>query len=461
MDLMTFQYKISWSLVAVVVFLSCDDRRRVLCAPEVEVNQIYVDSQVPEPNSHFIGKKEVNNGTPNKHLYTKQSKENSHCYQSSQSSDSSCEHLPSDMTTEGKTDKKESVENVQSNLNDDRSRDRSGLPSSMLQTGIDGIVDQVDGLVDQVLQSKIKAMRELEYIMEQVSSSRARVMEELDSMMGRVSDSVSESRLQVLGSFDALKEKVAESRRAVVRSLDEVMDTVARGQLQEELQALLDQVAHSQVMQDIQALPEGIRNSLLSVRNRSYVVSGIAMAVTAAILMMGVAYCYCCTNDSWSWAYHLQPLHLADLQDNSEQEGERHSEITELLHNNKPSTDHSTPTQDKYDENISLNNNSESAISKQKTKKLGIARCSKQHLGSHSYIEDRYDRSGGESELSPEGHNNARPETDSGFLEQLPSFSDHCEEKGTPNHEHVEDGDDRFDGLQDEGGEDASTLLPT
>ena len=51
---------------------------------------------------------------------------------------------------------------------------------------------------------------------------------------------------------------------------------------------------------------------LLSVRNRSYVVAGIMMAITAAILLIGVLYYAWCHSDGWSWAYWHIPLNMPD-----------------------------------------------------------------------------------------------------------------------------------------------------
>jgi len=203
----------------------------------------------------------------------------------------------------------------------------------------------------------------------------------------------------------------------VMRSLDEVIDTVAHSQLQEELQHVLDQVAASKVMKDIKALPEGIRNSLLSVRNRSYVVSGVLMAITAAILMVGVVYCYWCTNDSWSWAYHMQPMDLPSLEDTSPDDGDSRSETSQLV-DGKPTSANGTARggPDKFNgKRSSLSNGNGITISKLKTK-LVIAKCSKHHLVSHSYIEG-CDSSCEDSFFSLDKESN-KSEADSGSIEQ-------------------------------------------
>ncbi|CAL1532073.1 unnamed protein product [Lymnaea stagnalis] len=162
-----------------------------------------------------------------------------------------------------------------------------GMTSNFIRRSMEGLEE----MLGQVEQSRVKVLEKLGGVMDQVVHSKDQVMKGFDDVMDRVSESVSESKVRVIQGFDSVMDKMAESRTKMMEELDQVIDNLA----------------HSKVMEEIRALPREIRESfVLSVRNQSYVMAGVMVAATTAILIAGVLYYAWCHHDAWN--YNIVPI---------------------------------------------------------------------------------------------------------------------------------------------------------
>lgn len=162
-----------------------------------------------------------------------------------------------------------------------------GMTSNFIRRSMEGLEE----MLGQVEQSRVKVLEKLGGVMDQVVHSKDQVMKGFDDVMDRVSESVSESKVRVIQGFDSVMDKMSESRTKMMEELDQVIDNLA----------------HSKVMEEIRALPREIRESfVLSVRNQSYIMAGVMVAVTTAILIAGVLYYAWCHQDAWN--YNIVPI---------------------------------------------------------------------------------------------------------------------------------------------------------